>query len=55
MRRAHYSKQAPRSTDWGSIFRNVLIVLVLVAAAWWLMTGPAQEWFESLSDWLNNL
>jgi hypothetical protein len=55
VRRARYSKQAPRSTDWGAIVRNVVIALVLLAAGWWLLTGPAQGWFDSLSSWLNTL
>ena len=55
MRRAHYSKTAPRSTDWGAIVRNIIITLALVAAGWWLFSGPAQAWFDSLSAWLNDL
>ena len=55
MRRARYSKSAPRSTDWGAIVRNIVIVLLLVAAGWWLLSGPAQGWFDALSDWLTDL
>ena len=55
MRHAHYSNRVPTPVDWGAFVRYVVIVLVLVAAGWWLLSGPAQAWFESLSDWLRDL
>ena len=55
MRHAHYSNRVPTRIDWGAFARYVLIVLVLFAAGWWLLNGPAQDWFESLTDWLRDL
>lgn len=55
MRHAHYSAHAHHATDWGSLVRILLVVAALAAIGWWLVTGPVDDWFASLTDWLRGI
>jgi hypothetical protein len=55
MRHAHYSGHVARPIDLGGLVRIALVLALLLAAGWMLVTGALPELLESMSGWLREL
>jgi hypothetical protein len=55
MRHAHYSGHVARPVDVSALLRIALVIALLVAAGWLLVTGALPELLETLSGWLRDL